>query len=316
MCSYPTRSNNALSRRASSRTTLRLAGAVLVFLACGGDDSDTGVGATSSMVVSSLAWTSPVGTMAGSHSVGDDGQFRYSMPLEFPSGRAGFTPAVRLSYASDSSVGVVGVGFQLDAGSAITRCGRTVAIDGLVAGPRYDDSDVFCLDGARLVPETPGSSVYRTASESHLRAEAHYGAAASDGPESWSVEFPDGTVGRPVVRFPRALSSVGDPWSPESSGACDWYREDPREGVVALALYADARQQSRGSHRAPSRRRSRRPAASPGTGSRKKPPQASAWARGRMRRAPHRARRRRAGRGAHGGPWAKRLAEIKRAGAS
>ncbi len=202
--------------------------------ACGEEES---TGHERSASTNSLAYTSPVGRLQGSHDVGSDGQFSYVVPIDLPAGRAGYTPAVALSYSSTSQTGVAGVGFGLSAASVITRCARTEAVDGFIAAPSYGADDAFCLDGARLVPEAPGSHVYRTSTESHLIATAHMEGPVTGGPASWTVQFPNGTVshfGRKADLNSRAYLSSGTTvayWlesdSDDSFGNLIDYRWDP-----------------------------------------------------------------------------------------
>jgi hypothetical protein len=46
---------------------------------------------------------------------------------------------------------LLGVGFGLGGLSAIHRCSKTIAIDGVKGGVNYDDNDRYCLDGQRLI---------------------------------------------------------------------------------------------------------------------------------------------------------------------
>jgi hypothetical protein len=45
---------------------------------------------------------------------------------------------------------LLGVGFGLGGLSAIHRCSKTIAIDGVKGGVNYDDNDRYCLDGQLL----------------------------------------------------------------------------------------------------------------------------------------------------------------------
>ncbi len=53
------------------------------------------------------------------------GQASYQIPIDLPPGRNGIRPKVSLSYNSQSGNGIAGVGWSLNAGSAISRCGAT-----------------------------------------------------------------------------------------------------------------------------------------------------------------------------------------------
>lgn len=113
--------------------------------------------------------------------VGNSGAYSFSIPLDFPAGKAGLQPAVALSYSSDGPRrSLLGAGWTLEAGSCIERRGgaRTDSSGNWIfpAGvPQYWDSDgqpyctfghdgfewhylerntndIFYVDGTRLVP--------------------------------------------------------------------------------------------------------------------------------------------------------------------
>lgn len=73
------------------------------------------------------------------------GSATFRIPLETPGGRAGMVPEVALAYASDGGSGLVGRGFDLRAGGAIT-------IDTRMRLPTYTLEDTFLLDGEKLEP--------------------------------------------------------------------------------------------------------------------------------------------------------------------
>jgi hypothetical protein len=56
-------------------------------------------------------------------------------------------PELSINYNSNSGNGLLGVGFGLGGLSAIHRCSKTIAIDGVKGGVNYDDNDRYCLDG-------------------------------------------------------------------------------------------------------------------------------------------------------------------------
>ncbi|MCL2410205.1 MAG: hypothetical protein FWC97_01045, partial [Treponema sp.] len=85
------------------------------------------------------------------------GTASFRIPIDIPPGRAGMTPQIAITYSSDGGNGIMGRGFDLQAGSRIT-------IDTRWGVPRfngrYDTSpfprDVYMLDGV-LLEEIPGS---------------------------------------------------------------------------------------------------------------------------------------------------------------
>lgn len=87
------------------------------------------------------------------------GSGRLSVPLSLSLGPSGFTPALQLSYDSDSGNGVFGFGWKLTLPAIVRKTDKGL--------PRYDDeneSDVFILaDSEDLVPilDLSGSFVRR-----------------------------------------------------------------------------------------------------------------------------------------------------------
>ncbi len=96
--------------------------------------------------------TPAAGTVAGSFAVSAGGQATYTIPLVVPPGRLGMEPSLSIGYDSSAGQGSVGVGFQLQGLSAVTRCAANLSQDGYIRPVAFDDKDHVCLDGLRLVP--------------------------------------------------------------------------------------------------------------------------------------------------------------------
>ncbi|WP_437776712.1 SpvB/TcaC N-terminal domain-containing protein [Sorangium sp. So ce1097] len=185
----------------------------------------------------------------------------FSIPLPLSPGRAGFGPAMAVTYDSGAGNGPFGVGWQL----SIPRVTRKTD-KGL---PRYDDaheSDVFVLSGAEdLVParSIDGAKLdrYETESEKVIRYRPRVeGAFArierrevkASGNVYWTATTPD-NVTSVYGRSPEAR--IADPARPER--IFSWLLEETRDdrgNVVAYAYKAEdltgvARDEAAESHR-------------------------------------------------------------------
>ncbi|QSX39192.1 hypothetical protein JYB85_17940 [Shewanella sedimentimangrovi] len=79
------------------------------------------------------------------------GQASYHIPIDVPPGRNGAQPSISLSYNSQGGNGLLGVGWSINAGSAISRCGANYAQDGLTRAVTFNaTNDKLCLDGQKL----------------------------------------------------------------------------------------------------------------------------------------------------------------------
>ncbi len=112
------------------------------------------------------------------------GEATYGIPIALPSGHAGLTPSLRLSYSSGAGSSVLGMGWSL----SLPRIERMTA-RGL---PRYTSEDTFVgLGGEELVPLSDGRT-YRARFEGKFLRYTWFEA----GPAGyWRVEYGDGRVG-------------------------------------------------------------------------------------------------------------------------
>jgi hypothetical protein len=155
------------------------------------------------------------GTISASFAVTDAGDAVLSMPLVVPPGRAGVEPSLAINYSSSGGNGVLGMGFTLSSGaSAVTRCPKTIAIDGEIRAVHYDADDAFCIDSRRLVfvAQNGDSIEYRTFPDSLVKVIGHF--AKGDAsyfeaflPNGWVVEF-----GKTAGSRPMALGGVPRAW--------------------------------------------------------------------------------------------------------
>ncbi|HEU0037467.1 MAG TPA: RHS repeat-associated core domain-containing protein [Kofleriaceae bacterium] len=146
--------------------------------------------------------TAPI-RLPGTGSVSDGGASSYAIPLSVPAGPHGMAPVLSIHYTgSTSSNGTLGVGMALAATSTIVPCHRTVAVDGYADGVDYDDTDVYCLDGERLVdfddptyvdPTGLAVAVLHTQHESFRRIVAFKTVKTDTQPTRFVVYDQDGT---------------------------------------------------------------------------------------------------------------------------
>ncbi|MCE0494154.1 RHS repeat-associated core domain-containing protein [Vibrio salinus] len=124
------------------------------------------------------------------------GQATYVLPVDVAPGRAGFQPELSLSYQSDGSNGLLGMGWQLDGISVISRCGQNRITDGHWRGVNFNSDDRYCLDGQRLIAITGRDGGNRTeyrVEKNGYKKVVSYG-SLSGGPEYFKVWSKDGSV--------------------------------------------------------------------------------------------------------------------------
>ncbi|WP_070967914.1 SpvB/TcaC N-terminal domain-containing protein [Vibrio sonorensis] len=147
------------------------------------------------LVTSFASSASVVGELTGSHSV-NQGKSAYSIPVRLPEGINGLVPNLSISYQQGSGNGPLGLGVQLTGFSTIHRCTKTQSVDGEVGGISFDDSDVYCLDGKRLLLLSgqlgKAGSEYRVNNDWLTKVVA-VGNTLS-GPESWVVYGSEGYI--------------------------------------------------------------------------------------------------------------------------
>lgn len=114
------------------------------------------------------------------------GVFTATYPIEVPDFRE-LTPNVSLVYSSASRNGFVGVGWNLDAGSMITRMGANGG------APRFDATDIYSQDGTELVASTTMGGTHCTKIQNYTRIQ--YDAVTN----KWSVK---GTTGAKATYEP------------------------------------------------------------------------------------------------------------------
>ena len=143
----------------------------------------------------SILPSEPAGYIDATSTVSPTGEYRISIPLDVPPGRAGMAPTISLEYGSNAGNGIAGVGWTLSATSLIQRCQSTRATEGVTDGVDFID-DSFCLDGAKLIllPSEPGdiNLQYRTERDPFSKIVASGDAAG--GPTSFEVYRPDGRI--------------------------------------------------------------------------------------------------------------------------
>lgn len=116
------------------------------------------------------------GGLDGRLEVTADGAASYRVPLWVPDGRAGMQPHLALTYHNRGQAGLLGVGWSISGFPRITRCAKTLATDGQARTVRFDASDSFCYEGAKLVLVSAASgstpAVYRTEVDGFAKFEA------------------------------------------------------------------------------------------------------------------------------------------------
>jgi len=189
-----------------------------------------------------------VGRTAGSADISASGEARYTIPIFAPPGTHGLTPQLALTYGSRGGGDLLlGAGWSVAGLSAIHRCDKTWAQDGVAANVLNSSSDRFCLNGNQLklvagAYGQPGAE-YRTEIESFARIVSS--GTAGNGPASFTVEQQDGLLydygtsadsqieaqGQPTIRT-WALATIRDR---AGNRIAFTYNEDATNGSYQIA---------------------------------------------------------------------------------
>lgn len=149
----------------------------------------------STLSASPLNKSALVGNIEGDVNV-EQGNLRYTVPLSTPTGVNGVEPSLSVTYKQGGGNGPLGLGFNLQGLSSLTRCSATKEIDGADKIVSYSLDDQYCMDGQRLVLVSGSSGVdgatYKTINGGNSKVVV----ASSDGygPRSWDVYTEGGHI--------------------------------------------------------------------------------------------------------------------------
>ena len=199
--------------------------------------------------------TNVPGRVAGTSSVDGNGAFTYRVPIAVPPGRAGMEPHLALAYSSSGGNGLLGVGWNIEGTSSITRCRKFVAREGIADSIKvklfHNDNAAdlvnnFCLDGEKLVEidANATSAEFRTERDKFARIVATFDVATAS-PSKFVVQRRDGIIatylaGPAISGVSSRDATRGQPNGTPFSGVLAWplSTEQDRFGNGVTYTYA------------------------------------------------------------------------------
>ncbi|MEI6020780.1 MAG: FG-GAP-like repeat-containing protein, partial [Bacteroidota bacterium] len=147
-------------------------------------------------VTPNLDITKPVGETAGQFNVSANGAATYEIPIQISPGTNQIQPALSISYNSQGALGLLGIGWNLNGLSAISRSNKIPLTDGKFIGPLLNQSDVFALDGNRLFAS---NGVYGSANTNYYTEQESFATITSygslgNGPEKFEIQDKNGNI--------------------------------------------------------------------------------------------------------------------------
>ncbi len=92
-----------------------------------------------------------VGEIAYMTKIDHSGAMTINIPIEMPKNSKGSSPQVGLSYNSNASNGILGIGWSISGLSQISRTNKSIYYDGKTEGIKYNTDASFTFDGIRLI---------------------------------------------------------------------------------------------------------------------------------------------------------------------
>ncbi|HNG61276.1 MAG TPA: FG-GAP-like repeat-containing protein, partial [Cellvibrionaceae bacterium] len=136
-----------------------------------------------------------LGILSGQFKVNESGAATYNLPLKLPQGTAGVAPDVSIGYSSQSGDGLLGLGWSLNAGGAISRCRQTLQVDKAALPISWSSVDRYCLNGQRLLLVSGNygmaDSQYKTEIDTQITVTQKGGSGSAD---YFEVKAKDGST--------------------------------------------------------------------------------------------------------------------------
>jgi hypothetical protein len=131
-----------------------------------------------------------VGSIGGIFDVSASGGALYNVPIEIAPGTSGMEPKISLTYNSQTRNGMLGIGWDIQGLSSISRTGNVKYLDGDVSPIQLNLNDKFTFDGNRLILTSSTQygtdlSTYSTEIETYSKIIAH--ATTTAGPDWFQV---------------------------------------------------------------------------------------------------------------------------------
>ena len=135
------------------------------------------------------------GFLPGGFDTTSMGSAVYSIPITLPPGVGGMSPNVSLVYDSNGGNGLMGLGWTISFGDAITRCDANYALHGVEHVVDFSTDDYFC-HGSEYLKVTSGQyagngSVYHKTIEAFDEVVAE--GSAGNGPAGFILNSKQGT---------------------------------------------------------------------------------------------------------------------------
>ncbi len=147
--------------------------------------------------VSAVDTSKHPGSINGALGTSASGAATYDIKLDLPASSYCPVPQVGISYNSQGGNGILGIGFTLTGLSSINRVPRTIYHDGKIGGVTNTTSDLYALDGNRLILKSGtygrDKALYTTEVENFARI-TQQGTKGNNGANWFEVVGKDGTV--------------------------------------------------------------------------------------------------------------------------